>query len=239
MPKITAAIEAKATPDIVESGGVELRGRGQLLDVTDIYKKLEKAHGGWVGTVAQDHAGARRAGPSHPLRLPGLHAGRPRRPREGGRPHAAAGDVGRPARPTPRRPRSCRGSFGLGIPVSNQTDSQVWEDIMKSYGARLADDKGKRIILGDYKKEVWEFLDFFTEVWKAGVLPPGRDDLGQHDEQLHLPVRQGRVHPESDHALAVARGEQPRAPGQDRALHVPARAQGTDPAASRSARARS
>src|SRR5437667_12756046 len=27
MPKITAAIEAKATPDIVESGGVELRGR--------------------------------------------------------------------------------------------------------------------------------------------------------------------------------------------------------------------
>src|SRR2546427_12702993 len=49
MAKITAAIEAKATPDIVESGGVELRGRGQLLDVTDIYKKLEKAHGGWVG----------------------------------------------------------------------------------------------------------------------------------------------------------------------------------------------
>src|SRR5881296_845261 len=49
LPKITAAIEAKATPDIVESGGVELRGRGQLLDVTDIYKKAEKAYGGWVG----------------------------------------------------------------------------------------------------------------------------------------------------------------------------------------------
>ena len=63
--------------------------------------------------------------------------------------------------------------FGMGIPVSNQTDSQVWEDIMKSYGARLADDKGKRIILGDHKKEVWEFLDYFNEVWKAGVLPPG------------------------------------------------------------------
>ena len=30
--------------------------------------------------------------------------------------------------------------FGLGIPVSNQTDSQVWEDMMKSYGARLADE---------------------------------------------------------------------------------------------------
>src|SRR3989475_8277829 len=49
MPKITAAIEAKATPDVVESGAVELRGRGQLLDVTDVYKKVEKAYGGWVG----------------------------------------------------------------------------------------------------------------------------------------------------------------------------------------------
>ena len=49
MPKITAAIEAKATPDIVESGGVELRGRGQLLDVTDVYQKLEKTYGdGWA-----------------------------------------------------------------------------------------------------------------------------------------------------------------------------------------------
>src|SRR3989475_6647731 len=53
MPKITAAIEAKATPDIVESGGVELRGRGQLLEVTDVYRKLEKAHGGWVGSSAK------------------------------------------------------------------------------------------------------------------------------------------------------------------------------------------
>ena len=51
MPKITAAIEAKATPDIVESGGVELRGRGQLLEVTDVYKKLEKSYGGWVGAA--------------------------------------------------------------------------------------------------------------------------------------------------------------------------------------------
>src|SRR5262245_31636734 len=49
MPKITAAIEAKATPDVVESGAVELRGRGQLLDVTDVSGKLEKTYGGWVG----------------------------------------------------------------------------------------------------------------------------------------------------------------------------------------------
>ena len=49
LPKITAAIEAKATPDIIESDAVELRARGQLLDVTDIYKKLEKTYGGWVG----------------------------------------------------------------------------------------------------------------------------------------------------------------------------------------------
>src|SRR5262249_49419781 len=51
LPKITAAIEAKATPDIVESGAHELRGSVQLLDVTDIYGKLEKTYGGWVGSA--------------------------------------------------------------------------------------------------------------------------------------------------------------------------------------------
>src|SRR5262245_44062347 len=49
MTKITAAIQAQATPDIVESGGVELRALGQLLDVTDVYEKLEKEHGGRLG----------------------------------------------------------------------------------------------------------------------------------------------------------------------------------------------
>ena len=44
---------------------------------------------------------------------------------------------------------------------------------MKSHGARLADETGKRIVLGDHKREVWEFLDYFTEAWKANVFPPG------------------------------------------------------------------
>jgi len=44
---------------------------------------------------------------------------------------------------------------------------------MKSHGARLADEAGKRVVLGDHKREVWEFLDYFTEAWKANVFPPG------------------------------------------------------------------
>src|SRR6266851_4731581 len=48
MTKITAAIQAQATPDIVKSGGVELRALGQLLDVTDVYEKLEKEHADWL-----------------------------------------------------------------------------------------------------------------------------------------------------------------------------------------------
>ena len=152
LPKITAAIEAKATPDIVESNAVELRGRGQLLDVTDIYQKLEKTYGGWVGNA-------------HKFML------EPDLIREAGLtpPPATWVDMLAYAKKAQKLPRV----FGLGIPVSNQTDSQVWEDMMKSYGARLADGAGKRVILGDHKKEVWEFLDYFTDVWKSGVLPPG------------------------------------------------------------------
>jgi multiple sugar transport system substrate-binding protein len=172
MPKITAAIEAKATPDIVESGGVELRGRGQLLEVTDVYKKLEKAHGGWVGPSSKFML--EPDGRVHHI-LYGLQGfmlvGRDDLVTQAGLkpPPATWVDLLAYAKKVQQPPKT----FGLGIPVSNQTDSQVWEDIMKSYGARLADQAGKRIILGDHKREVWEFLDYFTEVWKSGVLPPG------------------------------------------------------------------
>ena len=172
MPKITAAIEAKATPDIIESGGVELRARGQLLDVTDVYKKVEKAHGGWVGpstkimlepdgrvhTILYGLQGFMLVARNDLLDKAGLKP-----------PPATWVDLLQYAKKAQQPPRT----FGLGIPVSNQTDSQVWEDVMKSYGARLADPNGKRAILGDHKKEVWEFLDYFTEVWKSNVFPPG------------------------------------------------------------------
>src|SRR5947199_10805543 len=172
LPKITAAIEAKATPDIVESNAVELRGRGQLLDVTDIYKKLEKTYGGWVGNapkimlepdgrvhhIMYGFQGFMLISRDDLLDKAGLKP-----------PPATWADLLAYAKKTQQPPRT----FGLGIPLSNQTDSQVWEDMMKSYGARLADDKGKRVVFGDYKPQVWEFLDFFTEVWKSGVLPPG------------------------------------------------------------------
>src|SRR3989454_5058940 len=72
LPKITAAIEAKATPDIVESNTVELRGRGQLLDVTDIYQKLEKTYGGWGGNAHKFMLEPDRRGPPHNFRVPGL-----------------------------------------------------------------------------------------------------------------------------------------------------------------------
>ena len=172
MPKITAAIEAKATPDVVESGAVELRGRGQLLDVTDVYKKVEKANGGWVGNAAKFML--EPDGKVHHI-LYGFQGfmlvAREDMLREAGITKAPATwvDLLAYAKKAQQPPRT----FGFGQAISNQTDSQVWEDIMKSYGARLADETGKKVTLGDYKGQLWEFLDYFTEVWKAGVLPPG------------------------------------------------------------------
>jgi multiple sugar transport system substrate-binding protein len=172
MPKITAAIEAKATPDVVESGGVELRGRGQLLDVTDIYKKAEKEYGGWVGpsskimlepdgrvhTILYGLQGFMTIARNDLLEKAGLKP-----------PPSTWAELLQWAKKAQQPPRT----FGIGQAISNQTDSQVWEDVMKSYGARIADDAGKRVIFGDHKKEVWEFLDYFTEMWKANVFPPG------------------------------------------------------------------
>jgi ABC-type glycerol-3-phosphate transport system substrate-binding protein len=172
MPKITAAIEAKATPDVVESGGVELRARGQLLDVTDVYKKVEKAEGGWVPAAAKIMA--EPDGRVHTITY-GLQgfmviARNDLLEKAGLKPPPATWvELLEWAKKAQQPPRT----FGIGQAISNQTDSQVWEDIMKSYGARLADNTGKRVILGDHKKEVWDFLDYFDAVWKSNVLPPG------------------------------------------------------------------
>jgi multiple sugar transport system substrate-binding protein len=172
LPKITAAIEAKATPDVVESNLVELRARGQVLDITDLYKKIEKTYGGWVGNapkfmlepdgrvhhIVYGFSGPMLIARDDLLKEAGFKA-----------PPATWVELLEQAKKAQRIPRV----YGLGIPLSNQTDSQSWEDMMRSYGARLADNQGKRVVLGDHKKEVWEFLDFFTDVWKSGTLPPG------------------------------------------------------------------
>jgi multiple sugar transport system substrate-binding protein len=172
MTKIAAAIQAKATPDIVENGAVELRALDQLLEVTDIYEKLEKEHGGWLG-----------AGPLY-MKEP---SGRVRHILYGLTGFMVVarkdllGQAGIQQPPTTweelltqaKKAQQLPRVYGLGHPVSNQTDSNVWEQVMKSYGARLADETGKKVVLGDYKKEVWSFLDLFMDVWKSGVLPPG------------------------------------------------------------------
>jgi ABC-type glycerol-3-phosphate transport system substrate-binding protein len=172
MTKISAAIQAQATPDIVESGGVELRALGQLLDVTDVYEKIEKDHGGWLGSaplymkeasgrvhhILYGLAGAMVIARKDLLTQAGFQAG-----------PATWEDVLTQARKAQQLPRV----YGLGQPLSNQTDSNVWEQVMKSYGPRIADEQGKRVVLGDFKKDVWAFLDFFMEIWKSGVLPPG------------------------------------------------------------------
>jgi multiple sugar transport system substrate-binding protein len=172
MTKVSAAIQAKATPDIVESGGVELRALGQLLEVTDVYEKLEKAHGGWLGASKLYMQEA--DGKVHHI-LYGLTGfmviARNDLLQKAGvaMPAATWADLLDAAKKAQRIPRV----YGLGQPVSNQTDSNVWEQIMRSYGARIADEAGKQVVLGDFKEDVWSFLDFFTEVWESGVLPPG------------------------------------------------------------------
>jgi multiple sugar transport system substrate-binding protein len=172
MAKITAGIEAGTTPDVVESGAVQLRGRGQLLEVTDIYQRLEKEQGGWVGSspkfmldpnnkvhhILWGFAGSLMISRSDLLQQAGFKE-----------PPKTWEDLLAQAKKAQRPPQH----YGWAQPVSNQTDSNVWEMVMKSYGARLADKDGKKIVLGEYQKEVWAFLDYFDQVWEANILPPG------------------------------------------------------------------
>jgi multiple sugar transport system substrate-binding protein len=172
MAKISAAIHAKATPDIVESGGVQLRSQGQLLEVTDVYEQLEKEHGGWLGAAElyMKEADGRAHHILYGLTGSMVIARNDLVSKAGASlPAETWEDLFNVAKKTNSPPRV----YGLGQPVSNQTDSNIWGEIMRSYGTRLADDEGKKIVLGDYKSDVWTFLDFFQEIWDSGVLPPG------------------------------------------------------------------
>ena len=139
--------------------------------MTDIYEKLEKEQGGWLGAsslymrepdgrvhhILYGLAGAVVVARKDLLTQAGVQ-----------KPPETWEELLVQAKKPSRSP-----VYGLAQPTSNQTDSNVWEEIMRSYGARMADEQGKKIVLGDYKKEVWAFLDYFMEVWNAGVLPPG------------------------------------------------------------------
>ncbi|ETW94591.1 MAG: hypothetical protein ETSY1_34175 [Candidatus Entotheonella factor] len=172
MAKISAAIHAKATPDIVENGGVQLRSQGQLLEVTDVYEQLEKEHGGWLGAAAlyMKEADGRVHHILYGLTGSMVIARNDLVAKAGATlPAETWEDLFEVAKKTHRPPRV----YGLGQPVSNQTDSNIWEQIMRAYGSRIADEQGKNVVLGDYKSDVWAFMDFFEAVWESGVLPPG------------------------------------------------------------------
>jgi multiple sugar transport system substrate-binding protein len=136
MTKITAAIQAQATPDIVESGGVELRALGQLLDVTDVYEKLEKEHGGWLGSaplymrepdghvhhILYGLAGALVIARKDLLAQAGFQ-----------KPPETWEEVLVQAKKAQQLPRV----YGIGQPVSNQTDSNIWADIEQPYPGEI------------------------------------------------------------------------------------------------------
>ena len=225
MPKITAAIEAKATPDVVESGAVELRGRGQLLDVTDVYKKVEKANGGWVGNATKFML--EPDGKVHHI-LYGFQGfmlvARDDMLKEAGITKAPGTwvELLEQAKKAQKLPRA----FGLGPPDQQPDrlgDLGRHHEELRAPARRRGGQEGRLRRLQGRGVGVPRLLRRGVEVRRAAAR---RDDLGQHDEQLDVPGGQGGVHPEPRHRLPVARGQQPRAPRQDRALHVPARAQG-------------
>ncbi len=124
MAKISAAIHAKATPDIVENGGVQLRSQGQLLEVTDVYEKLEKEHGGWLGaaTLYMKEADGRVHHILYGLTGSMVIARNDLLKKAGvSLPAETWDDLFDVAKKTNRPPRV----YGLGQPVSNQTDSNI------------------------------------------------------------------------------------------------------------------
>jgi multiple sugar transport system substrate-binding protein len=75
--------------------------------------------------------------------------------------------------------------FGLGQALSNTSDGNLWVDVLQSYGARFADDQGKKATFGNFQKEAVEVIQLVQDGYaNKKVFPPGVltwDQTGDND----------------------------------------------------------
>jgi multiple sugar transport system substrate-binding protein len=75
--------------------------------------------------------------------------------------------------------------FGLGQALSNTSDGNLWVEVLQSYGARFADDQGKKATFGNFQKEALEVIQLVSKGFsETKVFPPGVltwDQTGDND----------------------------------------------------------
>lgn len=193
--KVSAAVSSNTMPDAMDIGLdlLNLLSRqGVFSDLGELYAKIGGAQGGWFEGVnkASDntpYGGARTGIPfgvngNLLLRRTDLlePAGFTEAPKTWEELVTQAVAIN-------KAPVS-----GLGLALSNVGDANVQVAVAQSYGARIADDAGKKVTIKS--EEMRTYLTWLKDAWDKGVFPPGNTTWdGAGDNQAYLSGQAGFI----------------------------------------------
>jgi multiple sugar transport system substrate-binding protein len=172
--KVSAAVESGTMPSALDMGLdllLLLTTSGELQAVDDIYESLGTAQGGWYESLATSTdttsiGGARTGipfGASGNLlfsRMDVLEEKGLAQPTT----WVELSDFAGQAQQLP-------GLYGMGFALSNVGDGNVQQQVLQSYGGRIADDEGKTVTIKS--EETRTYLEWVKAAWDAGLFPPG------------------------------------------------------------------
>jgi multiple sugar transport system substrate-binding protein len=183
--KVPAAIESKTLPDVMEASdnwGRLLQPRELLADLTEVFQRIDREQKWTPGMKALSVWPDGKA-----YQIPIASSGhvvitRDDALREAGlefpKTWAEFFEVAAKAQRPPR-------TYGVGVPLSNTSDTNNWIPSLLTYGARFADEQGKKATFGNYKTEVVEWLNMMLDAYDTKkVFPPGVltwDQTGDND----------------------------------------------------------
>jgi len=193
--KVSAAVSSNTMPDALDIGLdlLNLLSRqGVFSDLGELYAKVGAAQGGWYEGVdkASDNTpyGGARTGIPY-----GVNGNLLLRRKDLLEP---AGFTEAPttweelvtqAAAINKAPVS-----GLGLALSNVGDANVQVSVAQSYGARIADDEGKKVTIKS--EEMRTYLTWLKDAWDKGLFPPGNVTWdGAGDNQAYLSGQAGFI----------------------------------------------
>jgi multiple sugar transport system substrate-binding protein len=193
--KVSAAVSSNTMPDAMDIGLdlLNLLSRqDQFITIDDLYTKIGTAQGGWydgvgLATDTTQAAGGRTGIPygvngNLLLRRKDLlePAGFTEAPKTWEELVAQAVAIN-------QSPVS-----GLGLALSNVGDANVQVAVAQSYGARIADDAGKKVTIKS--EEMRTYLTWLKDAWDKGVFAPGSTTWdGAGDNQAYLSGQAGFI----------------------------------------------
>jgi multiple sugar transport system substrate-binding protein len=171
--KVSAAVESGTMPSALDMGLdllLLLTTSEELQPVDDLYDKIGTAQGGWYESLATS---------TDTTSIGGARTGIP---------FGASGNLlfsrmdvleeKGLAQPTTwvelsdfAAQAQSPGLYGMGFALSNVGDGNVQQQVLQSYGGRIADDAGTTVTIKS--EETRTYLEWVKAAWDAGLFPPG------------------------------------------------------------------